>query len=167
LRNNGEYMIDRAAGMKGGVACYYRVGDSDYTMTRDGSSWWLDFKHCGKSGKFTPYYSVVSSAPFPPASGESVTDLSHSAAVLTYVRIEVGPTVAGWVSVLGTTKNPAPTVEGGSGGGGGSSDGSAKKEQKGPAALPTSVCGGLAFVSEVARRTATADPETCIGALDA
>ena len=58
-------------------------------------------------------------------------------------------------------------MEGGSEGGG-----EKKKKTEGPAvapasALPVSVCAGLAFVSEFARRAATADPEICIGALEA
>ena len=61
----------------GGVACYVKVGNSDYTMTRDGALWWLDFKHCGKGGQHTPYYSVLSAAPFPPARGAFAIDGPH------------------------------------------------------------------------------------------
>ena len=68
----------------GGVVCYVKVGDPDYTMTRDGASWWLDFKHCGKGGHgagYTPYYSVLSAAPFPPARGEFAIDGQHLAMI--------------------------------------------------------------------------------------
>ena len=67
----------------GGTVCYVKVGDDyiqNYTMTRDGASWWLDFKHCGKGGHgagYTPYYSVLSAAPFPPARGAFAIDGPH------------------------------------------------------------------------------------------
>ena len=62
-------------------------------------------------------------------------------------------------------------VLGGGGGGGGGkkkvTKAKANATAKEPVALPTSVCAGLAFVSEFARRAVTSDPEICIGALDA